>query len=168
MRESDLDAAADRLIDEANEAGGRDNITVVLFRLEEVGGDGAGDEPTMVGMAARALAGRAPRPTAAPAAVTASPMPARPRRRGGPSHSATGPHSRPQAAIRHRRPARRKPRRFTKPLAALLATVIVLFSVGGGGYLATRQLLLHRHQLAGHRDDLPRLALRPAVRDPPV
>ncbi len=35
--EPDLDAAADRLIDEANEAGGRDNITVVLFRLEDVG-----------------------------------------------------------------------------------------------------------------------------------
>ena len=29
----DLSTAADRLIDEANEAGGRDNITVVLFRV---------------------------------------------------------------------------------------------------------------------------------------
>jgi PPM family protein phosphatase len=31
----DLDQAVSRLIDEANEAGGRDNITVVAFRLEE-------------------------------------------------------------------------------------------------------------------------------------
>jgi serine/threonine protein phosphatase PrpC len=38
-----LDAAARALVDAANAAGGRDNITVVLFRLEEVepGGDGA-------------------------------------------------------------------------------------------------------------------------------
>ena len=33
------------LIAAANEAGGRDNITVVLFRLEEVGGAGAADRP---------------------------------------------------------------------------------------------------------------------------
>ena len=32
-----LDAAVQRLVDEANEAGGRDNITVVAFRLEEAG-----------------------------------------------------------------------------------------------------------------------------------
>jgi len=31
----DLDAAAGRLVEEANSAGGRDNITVVAFRLEE-------------------------------------------------------------------------------------------------------------------------------------
>jgi protein phosphatase len=36
-------------------------------------------------------------------------------------------------------PAKRRPR-FVKPIAALIALVIVLFLVGGGGYLATRQL----------------------------
>jgi PPM family protein phosphatase len=40
--------AAHALIDAANEAGGRDNITVVLFRVEELDGVG-GAEPTMVG-----------------------------------------------------------------------------------------------------------------------
>src|SRR5437588_10766654 len=46
-----LDEAADHLIDEANAAGGRDNITVVLFRVEDVEGgvDGVVDQPTMVG-----------------------------------------------------------------------------------------------------------------------
>ena len=43
-RMTDLDRAGRELIAAANEAGGRDNITVILFRLEEVGaasGDGA-------------------------------------------------------------------------------------------------------------------------------
>jgi serine/threonine protein phosphatase PrpC len=37
----DLDRTGRELIAAANEAGGRDNITVILFRLEEVGGGGA-------------------------------------------------------------------------------------------------------------------------------
>jgi protein phosphatase len=47
-----LEGTADALIDAANEAGGRDNITVVLFRLEEVGEDGQADQPTMIGVPA--------------------------------------------------------------------------------------------------------------------
>jgi serine/threonine protein phosphatase PrpC len=46
-----LDAVADTLINEANEAGGRDNITVVLLRLEELDADDpAVDGETMVGL----------------------------------------------------------------------------------------------------------------------
>jgi PPM family protein phosphatase len=46
-----LDAVADTLINEANEAGGRDNITVVLSRLEELDADDPGaDGETMVGL----------------------------------------------------------------------------------------------------------------------
>jgi PPM family protein phosphatase len=41
-----LSSAARTLIDAANDAGGRDNITVVLFRLEEVGGPGASSAAT--------------------------------------------------------------------------------------------------------------------------
>jgi serine/threonine protein phosphatase PrpC len=45
MREApDIATAADRLVAAALDAGGRDNVTVVLFRLEEVGG--ADDPPT--------------------------------------------------------------------------------------------------------------------------
>jgi protein phosphatase len=110
--DGDLETAAQRLIDEANAAGGRDNITVVLFRLEEVegGGDGAVDQPTMVGV----RASRTPR-TVAPEPVRSRP---------------------PESASR----APRQMPRWGKPLAALIAVVIVLFLIGGGGYLATRGL----------------------------
>ena len=55
---SSLTAAADRLIDEANAAGGRDNITVVAFRLADADAvsDGAEEPPetgaTLIGPAA--------------------------------------------------------------------------------------------------------------------
>ena len=45
-----LQDAGERLIDGANDAGGRDNITVILVRLEEVdGAAGRGDQATSVG-----------------------------------------------------------------------------------------------------------------------
>jgi serine/threonine protein phosphatase PrpC len=45
---TDLNLAAQQLIDEANAAGGRDNITVVLSRIEDVGALGDGAQPTAV------------------------------------------------------------------------------------------------------------------------
>jgi serine/threonine protein phosphatase PrpC len=47
----DLRTAARELVDAANAGGGRDNITVVLFRVEDVGGP-AIDQDTSVGMKA--------------------------------------------------------------------------------------------------------------------
>ncbi len=121
-----LQDAAQALINEANAAGGRDNITVVLFRLEDVeAGDGAVDQPTMAGVPA----------------VDASPE--------GPgrqtSSEATGaPRALPERGGTVSRTERRPPavaeRRWHKPLAALIAVVVVLFLILGGGYLATRQL----------------------------
>ncbi len=127
-----LSSAADRLIREANEAGGRDNITVVLSRLEEVGGDGAVDSPTMVG----APAVEAPERQAVESAPPPKPVSrARPARTQG----------RPAPAAKPRRS-----RRYVKPLAALVAVVIVLFLVIGGGYLASRQLFF----ISTNRDGL--------------
>jgi len=129
---SSLDEAGNRLIDEANEAGGRDNITVVLFRVEEVADGAQPEQPTIVAGPADARVAEAGGPQDAPAvsrsaapAVAVAPRPARviPR----PPEQPPGPEP-------------RRPRRFAKPIAALVAVVIVLFLVGGGGYLATRQL----------------------------
>jgi PPM family protein phosphatase len=123
---SNLTDAADKLIRKANEAGGRDNITVVLTLLEEVGADGVVDMPTMVGASA-------PQPAEPSTSAAATPPP-----------SASAPAAKARLARTQGRPdpatPRRRERRYIKPLAALLATVIVLFLVGGGGYLATRQL----------------------------
>lgn len=56
-RESDLDRAARRLIRAANDRGGRDNITVVLFRLEDpdaVPSTATDEGATLVGVSAEA------------------------------------------------------------------------------------------------------------------
>jgi protein phosphatase len=145
-----LDAAADALINEANEAGGRDNITVVLFRLEELENDDGSSEETMVGVAvprapgadadsnsggqdaeAPATTGAQARGATAVAVAPAPKLPALQRSSAPPSTRRLDPL--PPA------PGRRE-RRFAKPLAALVAILIVLALIGGGGYLATRQL----------------------------
>jgi serine/threonine protein phosphatase PrpC len=145
-----LDEAADALIREANEAGGRDNITVVLFRLEEAADpDGASDQETMVGV----VASRQPAPGAdsdggsdaegagraeefrSSTAVAVAPPPTRPGlRRLAPSPPGTPRGFRPRPVDQQR------DRRFVKPIAALLATAIVVAIIGSAGYLASRQL----------------------------
>jgi serine/threonine protein phosphatase PrpC len=146
--EPDLDRAGERLIAEANEAGGRDNITVVLFRLEDVGGDVAGDQPTEVGLAAPRAAGSADAAATQPgdrstpsasATLTALELPAAPAR-----VTATDARSRPPLARTQGRPAEprreRGQSRWFKPTVALISILIVLFLFGGGGYLASREL----------------------------
>jgi protein phosphatase len=125
----DLEVAADELIREANEAGGRDNITVVLSRFEESEGAAAADQPTTVSPPDAALAAGSDASGDAHgevAAVAVAPPPAsrtdrlspRPARMAGP----------------------RRQRRFGKAAAALVAVVIVLCLIGVGGYLASREL----------------------------
>jgi protein phosphatase len=151
--EPNLDRAGEELIAAANQAGGRDNITVVLFRLEDVGG-AAVDEPTVVGMSTDSPSAG---PTGEPGAATGPPargatgatMTA-PRVGGRVSGRAAGPPARQNlpsgpslARTQGRRsepPAGRGLGRLGKTVAALISIVVVLFLVGAGGYLATRQL----------------------------
>src|SRR5215207_7314907 len=108
---SDLDAAVDWLVREANEAGGRDNITAVAFRL------GAGDEAevegaTLVGPSAEAeLSSERIRAAAA----------SRERRAGA---VATAP-----------------PRRSRwRTAAKVLVVVLIVAGIGVGAWLAGRQV----------------------------
>jgi PPM family protein phosphatase len=148
--ETNLDRAGERLIAAANEAGGRDNITVVLFRLEDVGSDARIDEPTVVG-----LQPPAPGPSAAaPDGLGAPAAQGLPGASSSSSATLTAPapqQQQPRSSLplarkqgwpnRHAPGSRRRgPRRFAKPLAALISVVVVLFLVGGGGYIASREL----------------------------
>jgi PPM family protein phosphatase len=116
-----LAEAADQLINEANVAGGRDNITVVLSRLEDVEGELGAEQPTTVadGPGASATEGRSAVAVAPPPPATSTRLSPRPER---------------TAAAAPRR------RRVSKPLAALVALVAVLGLIAAGGYLASRQL----------------------------
>ncbi|HKG04264.1 MAG TPA: Stp1/IreP family PP2C-type Ser/Thr phosphatase [Conexibacter sp.] len=110
-----LGDAGRTLVQAANEAGGRDNITVVLFRLEEVAaGAGGRSSPARDGT----LAAAEDRPPAPPAAAVASPRVVPPR---GSRERVEGP----------------LPRRV-KVFAATAAVVIVVGALGIAGWLASR------------------------------
>jgi serine/threonine protein phosphatase PrpC len=141
-----LQAAADELIDSANAAGGKDNITVVLFRVEEVG-DRDVDQATMSGAAAGRGGARsaiAERPTRSPLAGEA-PATSPPPRATAPGSGAPSRRSRRSRQARNQgftRPGERERHfgRLGKTVAGLIALAVVLFLVGAGGYLASRQL----------------------------
>jgi protein phosphatase len=147
--EPDLERAGERLIAAANEAGGRDNITVVLFRLVETDDERPMDPgETMVGVQADdrelirprdggARAGAEP-PTAqmtvAAPVITGDQLQSRPAPRLARTQGRGGGGP---------KPAKRRGRGqgpLFKIGAALFSIAVVLFLFGGGGYLATREL----------------------------
>jgi PPM family protein phosphatase len=154
--EPNLGRAGEQLIAAANEAGGRDNITVVLFRLEDVGDAGAVDQPTVVGMSTAAPTGETGAAGGPPARGTTGATMIAPARTGGIGGvaGADAPDTSPPARQKPRSgpplartqgrpggpPARRGLGRVGKTVAALISIVVVLFLVGAGGYLATREL----------------------------
>jgi protein phosphatase len=119
LREADsLDAAGRRLIDAANEEGGRDNITVVLFRIEGVpeAADAGADQPTVVGE-------QAPKPEVVDAARAAGTA-AAPRRT-----APLPPRPEPEEP--------RKPRRGRR-VATLLAVLTIVVLIGVGAWIGSR------------------------------
>ena len=121
------------LIDAANEAGGRDNITVILFALEEVGGaPGVVDEqPTTAGSTAlrtnEVRAAVASEPAPARAAPAAPPIAEPPVRR---LEARQPPAAAPQRSRRAERTRR------VAIVFAILALIVV--PLGLGGYIANQ------------------------------
>ncbi len=131
--------AGEALIAAANEAGGRDNITVVLIRLEDVQvgqAPAGGEHTTIVGLPA-VPAPYAPAPSVAPEMladeiVTGAPAPAERER----ARQRTPRVARPGEAPAPR--ARRRPRlRHAKALTFLL---VILGLLGSGAYLALQSV----------------------------
>jgi PPM family protein phosphatase len=109
---SSLDEAVRALVDEANRAGGRDNITAVAFRLEEVGAPVAEEKegPTLVGPAAEAEGLRAEQM------------------------------QRAAAAERPARAAQARGRRGLRGAVKVLAILLVVGAVGFGAWYGNRQI----------------------------
>ncbi len=130
VRDADsLRVAGQALIDAANEAGGRDNITVIMFALEEVAGetDDVLDQPTSVGGPAAvmttadvraAVAQAPPPPREPPPPAAAAPQRLSPR---GPA---------PAAASSTRR------RRRRSVIKGFAIVALILIPVGFGAYSA--------------------------------
>jgi protein phosphatase len=121
-RGEDLERTAQRLVRAANERGGRDNITVVLFRLETADAAAVEEGETLVGPAAAAagLSAESVRSRAGTGGAAAE-APPRPSRR---------PSRRPAPATPE--PQRSWPRRLLKVAAALLLAAAVAFAAVTG------------------------------------
>ena len=110
----ELRAAGKTLIREANAAGGRDNITAVAFRLEEVGAEAADEGATLIG------------PSAEEEGLTAEAVREGARREAATTAARSRPGGRSQV------PKRRWPARLAKTAIALLvAAAIVLGGIWG-------------------------------------
>jgi protein phosphatase len=129
-----LQEAGTRLIQAANEAGGRDNITVILFRLEE--GDGAhgvGEQTTAEQASTRALEMET--------AVTEITEPE------SRAVMTAVPEAEPVAPARTRRPRPPRPRapdarrrRLRPVLLGLAAAAVIAAPVAIGAYIATQSV----------------------------
>jgi len=115
-RATSLDAGVRALVDEANRAGGRDNITVVAFRLEDAAAPARGNPEgaTLVGS------------TAEGAGLTATEV----RRRAAAD----------AARQRREQVTAKSPRRWLRTGAKVAAVLLVVAAVGAGLWYGNRQI----------------------------
>jgi PPM family protein phosphatase len=140
--------AGEALIAAANHAGGRDNITVVLIRLEDVqvgqAPDGA-EHATMVGIPAVSVAPPPPgRPSALRAPSASMPLASDTDMAGAPAAALAERALPQQRSPRSPRPAgapaRRRRRWMLRHAKALAFVLVVLGLIGAGGYLALQSV----------------------------
>jgi serine/threonine protein phosphatase PrpC len=147
-----LATAAEGLIDAANQAGGRDNITVVLFRIEDADGSAgveAGDTRFIPASeaAAAGLGAGSGAPARRPATERSSYVEPQPHALRDAVSSGAGRVTSRLPLARSQGPATAVPpgqtRHFGlvgKLVAGLITLALLLFVFGGAGYLASRQL----------------------------
>ncbi|HVF79147.1 MAG TPA: Stp1/IreP family PP2C-type Ser/Thr phosphatase [Solirubrobacteraceae bacterium] len=142
------------LVDAANDAGGRDNITVILFRLEEIGGgsDDALEQPTSAGgpggLTTADVQAASDAPVRAPAAaVIHPPAAAAPSPTRSVTATARSPHDASQtsrlrpstpagpSAPAHPSQANRRARRIAKVFAIV---ALIALPLGFGAYSANQ------------------------------
>ena len=149
-----LPEAGRSLVDAANAAGGRDNITVVLFRLEDVGSGAPSGETTEHAAVPAAAAVAREDQAAAPAAAATSAAAAATAAGGaiargaddaaGPATAVTeapaGPARRrePRAPRPRREPARRRRRRRVRVPTGLLVSLFFLLAIALSGWYASQ------------------------------
>jgi protein phosphatase len=117
-----LEQAAQALVRAANQSGGKDNITVILFRLDEAAGDGAAGPPAEESTIAGQISAADVEAARADAPPKLEPLPAEPQR---PRRVAASP-------PRRRGRARR--------VAAALVGVVLLAAAVTGLWAASRQV----------------------------
>jgi PPM family protein phosphatase len=135
LRSSDtLDEAADSLVRAANQSGGKDNITVVLFRLGNGDGDGEPELPaedeTIAGQLQATEVHEAFDETTAPQPAATLP----------PELPPDATIVAPRSALPKPPPPKRRRGRRVKTIAKTLFALAVLAAIGTGLYVASRQV----------------------------
>jgi PPM family protein phosphatase len=129
---SNLQDAGRKLIAAANDAGGRDNITVLLFRLEEVdAADPAVEQPTSAGQSALTTAEvRAAAAREVPLQSDPAPAPARPRPQDSPRRLQPRAPARPEG--------REHSRRGRRIAVAFVVFAVLFVPLTVGAYVANQ------------------------------